>query len=94
MTTEASDDVYSITPVSDIIRLEAKVVKGFGRGGKQLGCPTANMCPADLGAQLEDLETGIYFGWCSVGSNGKGPYKAVTSIGWNPFYQNKVSLVR
>ena len=73
-----------------LIKLKAKVVKGFGRGGKQLGCPTANMCPLDLGNELNELNTGIYFGWATV--NGKGPYKAVTSIGWNPFYKNKVRI--
>jgi len=73
------------------IRLEAKVVEGFGRGGKQLGCPTANMSAKDLGDKLTDLPTGIYCGWATV--NGKGPYKAVTSIGWNPYFQNKEKTV-
>lgn len=40
-----------------------------------------------------DLETGIYFGWANI-DNGD-VYKAVLSIGWNPFYVNKQkSLVR
>ncbi|DBA03340.1 TPA: hypothetical protein N0F65_004617 [Lagenidium giganteum] len=69
------------------IRLEAKVVEGFGRGGKQLGCPTANLCKHDLGAKLDELPTGIYCGWATV--DGQGPYKAVASIGWNPYFKNK-----
>lgn len=35
----------------------------------------------------EDLETGIYFGWANI-DNGD-VQKAVLSIGWNPFYENK-----
>lgn len=72
----------------DRIALSAKVVKGFGRGGKQLGCPTANMSAEELGDALVELPTGIYCGWATV--SGKGPYKAVASVGWNPFFQNKV----
>jgi FAD synthase len=69
------------------MRFSAKVVHGFGRGGKQLGCPTANLAPEDLGDLLHETPTGIYFGWATV--DGRGPYKAVTSIGWNPTYANE-----
>lgn len=72
------------------IRLQATVVEGFGRGGKQLGCPTANLSSEDLGEQLERLPTGIYCGWATV--DGKGPFKAVASIGWNPYFQNEVRM--
>ena len=33
-------------------RLRASVVRGFGRGSRQMGVPTANMDPEELGAQL------------------------------------------
>lgn len=40
-----------------------------------------------------EFATGIYFGWANI-DNGD-VYKAVLSIGWNPFYVNKEkSLVR
>ena len=74
------------------IRLAATVVQGFGRGGKQLGCPTANLCREDLGKKLDELSTGIYCGWATVGD--QGPFKAVASIGWNPYFKNKVRIVR
>ncbi|OQR96918.1 riboflavin kinase [Thraustotheca clavata] len=74
-----------IKPV-EVIRLSATVVAGFGRGGKQLGCPTANMCPKDLGDALHDTPTGIYCGWATV--DGQGPYMAVASVGWNPTFKN------
>jgi len=34
-------------------RLRAKVVRGFGRGSRQMGVPTANMDTEELGAQLQ-----------------------------------------
>ncbi|XP_069481946.1 riboflavin kinase [Ambystoma mexicanum] len=65
---------------------KGEVVKGFGRGSKQLGIPTANF-PEDVVDNLpSDICTGIYFGWGCVG-NGV-VHKMVMSIGWNPFYQN------
>lgn len=62
------------------------VVKGFGRGSKELGCPTANF-PVEVVNNLPpEVETGVYFGFAQVN---KGPvYEMVMSIGWNPFYQN------
>lgn len=78
----------AIERLQDVIRLQATVVEGFGRGGKQLGCPTANLSSEELGDQLEQLPTGIYCGWATV--DGEGPYKAVASIGWNPYFKNKV----
>lgn len=82
--------VMTVQTLESAIRLEATVVEGFGRGGKQLGCPTANLSSADLGDQLEALPTGIYCGWATV--DGRGPFKAVASIGWNPYFKNKVRL--
>ncbi|XP_045596021.1 riboflavin kinase isoform X2 [Procambarus clarkii] len=63
------------------------VVKGFGRGSKELGIPTANF-PQHVVEQLpEEVTTGIYYGWAKVED---GPTcKMVMSIGWNPYYNNK-----
>ena len=38
----------------------ARVVTGFGRGSKELGCPTANL---DVPV---DLESGVYAGYARV----------------------------
>ncbi len=57
------------------------MVKGFGRGSKELGVPTANLDIAEVGAQAEGFAPGIYFGWASVGSS-EQVYKMVMSIGW------------
>ncbi|XP_074056550.1 riboflavin kinase [Macrotis lagotis] len=63
-----------------------QVVRGFGRGSKQLGIPTANF-PEQVVDNLPcDLSTGIYYGWASVGNG--DVHKMVLSIGWNPYYKN------
>ncbi|KMU83433.1 hypothetical protein CIHG_01215 [Coccidioides immitis H538.4] len=43
------------------IRLSGPVIKGFGRGSKELGIPTANI-PADGLSEHPDLESGVYYG--------------------------------
>ncbi|KAJ5414103.1 hypothetical protein N7509_000730 [Penicillium cosmopolitanum] len=43
------------------IRLSGPVIKGFGRGSKDLGIPTANI-PADDLDNHPDLKTGVYYG--------------------------------
>ncbi|KAE9968241.1 hypothetical protein BLS_005957 [Venturia inaequalis] len=49
------------------IKLGGKVIKGFGRGSKELGIPTANIPLSGLtiGGQ-KDLESGIYYGWAGL----------------------------
>ncbi|WAR16274.1 RIFK-like protein [Mya arenaria] len=67
---------------------EGNVVKGFGRGSKELGIPTANF-PIEIVQQLpEEITAGVYYGWAQVD---EGPvFKMVMSIGWNPYYKNTV----
>ncbi|KAJ5179916.1 hypothetical protein N7492_003126 [Penicillium capsulatum] len=44
------------------IRLSGPVIKGFGRGSKDLGIPTANIPADDLSEKFPDLQTGVYYG--------------------------------
>lgn len=60
------------------------MVHGYNRGSKELGIPTANLCMEELG-EKGNLETGIYYGWSRLRGE---VYRAVVSIGWNPFYHN------
>ncbi|XP_043225083.1 riboflavin kinase-like [Amphibalanus amphitrite] len=63
-----------------------KVVKGFGRGSKELGIPTANFPEAVVERLPAAVGTGVYFGYARVD---EGPvHNMVMSIGWNPFYKN------
>ncbi|KAF9898030.1 riboflavin kinase, partial [Lobosporangium transversale] len=48
------------------IRMSGIVIKGFGRGSKELGIPTANLPEEAIEAQGPELETGIYYGWAQV----------------------------
>ncbi|XP_033828674.1 riboflavin kinase [Periophthalmus magnuspinnatus] len=63
-----------------------EVVRGFGRGSKELGIPTANFPDSVVEHLPSDVNTGIYYGWACVGHG--DVHKMVMSIGWNPYYKN------
>ncbi|KAL4630136.1 riboflavin kinase-like [Arapaima gigas] len=63
-----------------------EVVRGFGRGSKELGIPTANFPDSVVDQLPADIGTGIYYGWASLGNG--NVHKMVMSIGWNPYYKN------
>jgi len=68
-------------------RLEGVVVRGEGRGGSELGYPTANLDVTDHGAVPAD---GIYAGWFVLGDR-RSP--AAISVGTNPTFSGKVRTV-
>ncbi|KZC05186.1 PREDICTED: riboflavin kinase [Dufourea novaeangliae] len=70
--------------------LSGSVVKGFGRGSKALGIPTANLEDKIVDALPSDFKIGVYYGWASVDAK---VYKMVASVGWNPFYKNEKKTV-
>ncbi|KAI9894412.1 MAG: riboflavin kinase [Vezdaea aestivalis] len=79
------------------LQVSGPVVKGFGRGSKELGIPTANIPISGLAVGgNEHVESGVYFGWAGL-EEGKADkftvYPMVMSIGWNPFYKNTVRSV-
>ncbi|XP_053962073.1 putative riboflavin kinase [Anastrepha ludens] len=64
-----------------------EIIRGFGRGSRELGIPTANF-PLEVVKSLPAaLSLGIYYGWANV-DNGE-VYKMVMSIGTNPYFDNK-----
>lgn len=66
---------------------QGTVIKGFGRGSKELGIPTANFPEEVVEGLPTDVSTGVYYGWAKVDD---GPvHKMVMSIGWNPYYKNE-----
>ncbi|XP_013166192.1 PREDICTED: putative riboflavin kinase isoform X1 [Papilio xuthus] len=67
--------------------MEGEVVKGFGRGSKELGCPTANYSLEVVKSIPKDMAPGVYYGWAQVDS--QMVHKMVANIGWCPFYENK-----
>ena len=71
------------------IKLEGEIVKGFGRGSKEIGCPTANFSQEVVESKFpKSLGSGIYLGWARLSDDSENVEKAVISIGWNPFYGN------
>ncbi|KAJ7591283.1 riboflavin kinase [Mycena floridula] len=81
------------------IRLSGPVQRGFGRGGKDLGCPTANLPDESIQAMSSVAKPGVYYGYAQVippnegksdfSSNDLGVLPMVMSLGWNPFYKNE-----
>ncbi|GAA6023464.1 hypothetical protein JCM11491_000585 [Sporobolomyces phaffii] len=74
------------------VYLSGWVSRGFGRGSKDLGCPTANLPDEAIAPYYDSLETGVYFGWARVvtghSDDDDKVHPMVMSIGWNPFYNN------
>ncbi|TFK27053.1 riboflavin kinase [Coprinopsis marcescibilis] len=80
------------------ITLEGKVQRGFGRGGKDLGCPTANLPDESITPMSSVAKTGVYYGYAQViqpdvpSGLRRADIKVlpmVMSMGWNPFYKNE-----
>lgn len=65
------------------INTKGHVEHGFKRGGKLLGCPTANLSTSETKDQIKDLTCGVYYGWANLRNK---DYKSVTNIGWNPSF--------
>lgn len=47
------------------LRMKGEVVKGFGRGSKELGIPTANISLHSV-PWIETADSGVYFGWAGI----------------------------
>jgi riboflavin kinase len=67
-----------------VYRLKGLVVKGFGRGSKLLGCPTANLEPKAFLEELKGIPRGVYAGFAQI--NNGAVYKCVLSLGTNPTF--------
>ena len=74
------------------IVLEGQVVKGFGRGSKQLGVPTANVeMTEENKVKTANLVPGVYAAKAQLKvSESEAPteHLCAMSIGWNPVYDN------
>ena len=86
-----ADYVGETVPLEAPWRIRGPVVRGFGRGSRELGIPTANLAPEALRGALGEAVTGIYAGWASVGAEAR-VYKFAMSVGWNPVFANKVRV--
>merc|ERR1711998_106659 len=74
------------------LRFASLVVRGFQRGSKELGWPTANLENTPIvQATIETAELGVYCGWATVGATSPDAvlYKAAISIGWDPTFSGE-----
>jgi len=54
----------NVGKLDEPIELTSNIVHGFGRGGKKLGIPTANLdMTPEIEGKLENLVSGVYYGW-------------------------------
>ncbi|KAK9714762.1 hypothetical protein RND81_06G118000 [Saponaria officinalis] len=85
------DDWIEETLPIDSWHIGGPVIKGFGRGSKVLGIPTANLSPEGYSDRLSEYPSGVYFGWAGLSKS--GIYKMVMSIGWNPYFNNSEKTI-
>ncbi|KAG8694476.1 riboflavin kinase [Ceratobasidium sp. 395] len=76
--------------------MRGAVQRGFGRGGRELGCLTANLPDESLDPMTSVAKPGIYYGYARVHLEGPGVleedklvWPMVMSMGWNPYYKNE-----
>uniref|UniRef100_A0A7S4AA97 riboflavin kinase n=1 Tax=Pseudo-nitzschia australis TaxID=44445 RepID=A0A7S4AA97_9STRA len=99
--TVGTDDHNPVPPtrarlLPDVLRFRGSVDEGYGRGGKKLGVPTANLPSSLFQNALEDVGTGVYFGWVALertqNSNTDNDYelhKAVVNVGYSPTFEGE-----
>jgi len=77
----------------DMLRFRGSVDQGYGRGGKKLGFPTANLPSSLFQNALEEVTTGVYFGWSTLerrDNNGNYElHKAVVNVGYSPTFEGE-----
>jgi len=71
------------------MKFRGKVDNGYGRGGKKLGVPTANLPESLFSKALNDVNTGVYFGWGFIESSSSSNicYPVVVNVGYSPTFQ-------
>lgn len=81
------------TGLSDTMhRYRGHVDEGYGRGGKKLGVPTANLPASLFQNALETVSTGVYFGFAMLERQSANPasiYKAVVNVGYSPTFEGQ-----
>lgn len=81
----------------EIIRLRGVVDAGYGRGGKKLGFPTANLPSRLFQDALKAVQPGVYFGYAVLEDHSKSSvkkgrncvHKAVVNVGFSPTFEGQ-----
>jgi riboflavin kinase len=83
---------------NQILRFRGLVETGYGRGGKKLGVPTANLGPSTLlDVALSNLSTGVYLGFAVLEDTSEVDaliHKAVVNIGYSPTFVGQENAVK
>ncbi|KAJ8613481.1 hypothetical protein CTAYLR_002137 [Chrysophaeum taylorii] len=82
----------AFAPLEPRLFLRGPVARGYGRGSKKLGFPTANLPEDMFGAAVADLPTGVYCGWATVADGAS--YPAVANVGFSPTFQGAENPVK
>ena len=79
-------DRLRVAPLHRCLAVRGPVQRGYGRGSKKLGFPTANL-PEGLGFQdaLSTLPNGVYACYAMVGDE-ETVYEAVANVGFSPTF--------
>ncbi|KAL3904370.1 MAG: hypothetical protein SGARI_004950 [Bacillariaceae sp.] len=73
-----------------VLRYRGKVDQGYGRGGKKLGVPTANLKASSFDQALQNVATGVYFGWAALEDKTTTiVYKTVVNVGYSPTFEGQ-----
>jgi riboflavin kinase len=78
--------------LNQLLRFRGPVAKGYGRGGKKLGVPTANLPASLFETALGNVNTGVYLGWALLEGSTQGrnvPIKAVVNVGYSPTFEGQ-----
>eukprot|EP00980_Cylindrotheca_fusiformis_P005213 scaffold1118_cov135-Cylindrotheca_fusiformis.AAC.11 len=75
--------------LAQIQRYRGFVDQGYGRGGRKLGFPTANLPASLFQSALEDVTTGVYFGWAALENRPGSIFKAVVNVGYSPTFEGE-----
>ncbi|KAI6221237.1 Riboflavin biosynthesis protein RibF domain protein [Aphelenchoides besseyi] len=88
---DETNEPKSSQPTTLPHRFRGVVVHGFGRGGKKLKCPTANLDRTAVDSLPADFVDGIYAGLARV--NESPFYPMVMSVGYNVQFDSKLKTV-
>mmetsp|Transcript_47667 Transcript_47667/g.116080 ORF Transcript_47667/g.116080 Transcript_47667/m.116080 type:complete len:339 (+) Transcript_47667:141-1157(+) len=84
-----------------VLKFRGNVATGYGRGGKKLGVPTANLPASLFQNALKEVPTGVYFGWATIEeemppspsppdtSTTRKIHKAVVNVGYSPTFEGQ-----
>lgn len=73
---------FSIAPVS----------RGYGRGGKQLGVPTANLPQFSKIIEEREFDRGVYCGFAQLEDEKERIYDCVVNFGLSPTFVGQVLM--